>query len=116
MVADYKATSKADDPTTETLYDAYRRQMDIYQFLLERQGLEVSDRAWFVFANGLRTEDAFHDVLRFRTTLVPYDGDRSWVLEAFRTAVGIVAGNAMPDPNPDCTWCDFVTRRSVPHQ
>jgi hypothetical protein len=112
MVADYKATSKAGPITTESLYPGYRRQMDIYQFLLAQQGLTVSDRAWFVYANGLKSEDGFHDVLRFRTTLLPYDGDRSWVLDAFRTAVGIVTGNAMPDPNADCEWCDFVIRRS----
>jgi hypothetical protein len=112
MVADYKATSKAEDPSTESLYPSYRRQMDIYQFLLAQQGLEVSDRAWFVYANGLKTENGFNDVLRFRTTLVPYDGDRSWVLDAFRTAVGIVTGVVLPDPNPDCEWCRFVTRRS----
>jgi len=112
IVADYKATSKAGAITTDSLYPGYRRQMDVYQYLLEQQGLAVSDRAWFVYANGLKSEDGFHDVLRFHTALVPYDGDRSWVLDAFRTAVGIVTGSAMPDPSPDCGWCNFVARRS----
>jgi hypothetical protein len=112
MVADYKATAKADDPTTETLYDGYRRQMDVYQFLLGQQGLEVSDRAWFVYANGVKTEASFNDMLRFRTRLVPYDGDRSWVLEVFRAAVSLVNGKRAPEPDPDCEWCGFVARRS----
>jgi hypothetical protein len=111
MVADYKATSKAEDPTCETLYPAYRRQMDIYQFLLAQQGLKVSDRAWFVYANGLKSERSFNDVLRFRTRLVPYDGDRSWVLDAFRSAVGVVTGSHVPEPDPECGWCRYVQRR-----
>jgi len=112
MVADYKATSKAGDPSPETLYPAYRRQMDIYQFLLGQEGLTVSDRAWFVYANGLKDADAFNDVLRFRTRLVPYDGDRSWVLEAFRAAVAVVTAGELPPSASDCEWCEFVARRS----
>lgn len=113
MVADYKATAKAEDPSTESLYPSYRRQMDIYQYLLSQQGLAVSDRAWFVYANGLKTEDGFNDALRFRTTLVPYDGDRSWVLEAFRNAVALVIGTTVPSPAPDCKWCTYVSRHST---
>jgi hypothetical protein len=113
MVADYKATSKAGEITTESLYPGYRRQMDIYQFLLAQQGLTVSDRAWFVYANGLKTEAGFNDVLRFRTTLVPYDGDRSWVLDAFRNAIGLVIGTTVPSPAIDCKWCTYVSRRST---
>jgi hypothetical protein len=112
MVADYKATSKMQDPTTETLYPGYRRQMDIYQFLLSKQELEVSDRAWFVVANGLKSAEAFNDTLHFRTTLVPYDGDRSWVLEAFRRAVSIATGSRVPEPSPECGICRYVNRRS----
>ena len=39
----------------------------------------VSDRAWFVYANGIRDGAPFDDVLRFRTKLIPYDGNAGWV-------------------------------------
>jgi hypothetical protein len=110
MVADYKATSKAGEITTASLYPGYKRQMDVYQYLLAQQGLEVSDRAWFVYANGLKSEDGFHDVLRFRTRLVPYDGDRSWVLAAFRAAVSLVLSGEIPEPGPECAWCRYAMR------
>jgi PD-(D/E)XK nuclease superfamily len=113
MVADYKATSKIEDVTAATLHPAYRRQADIYQFLVSQQDLAVSNRAWFVYANGSKTEEGFNEVLRFRTALVPYDGDRSWVLDAFRNAVALVIGGARPDPGPDCRWCRFVSRHSA---
>ena len=108
MVADYKATAKAEHVTAATLHPAYRRQADVYQFLVGQQGLEVSNRAWFVYANGLKTADAFHDTLHFDTRLVPYDGDRSWVLEAFRAAVSLTLSGTRPDPGPQCPWCRYA--------
>lgn len=108
MVADYKATSKAEHVTSATLHPAYRRQADVYQFLVAQQGLEVSDRAWFVYANGLKTADGFHDTLRFDTRLVPYDGNRSWVAAAFRDAVSLALSGQLPDPGPECAWCNFA--------
>ena len=108
MVADYKATAKAEHVTAASLHPAYRRQADVYQFLVAQQGLEVSDRAWFVYANGLKSGDGFHDTLRFDTRLVPYDGNRSWVLEAFRAAVALVLSGQVPDPGPECPWCRFA--------
>ena len=80
----------------------------MYQFLVAQQGLDVSDRAWFVYANGLKTADGFHDTLRFDTRLVAYDGDRSWVLDAFRAAVSLVVSGQRPDPGPECPWCRFA--------
>ena len=108
MVADYKATAKAEHVTAKTLHPAYRRQADVYQFLVAQQGLDVSDRAWFVYANGLKTADGFHDTLRFDTRLVSYDGDRSWVLDAFRAAVSLVVSGQRPDPGAECPWCRFA--------
>ena len=68
IVADYKATARAEVPTTERLYPSYQRQMDVYQFLVRRQGFEVSDRGWFVYANGDARIGLFDGVLRFSTT------------------------------------------------
>ncbi|MFO1392240.1 MAG: PD-(D/E)XK nuclease family protein [Steroidobacteraceae bacterium] len=113
MVADYKATSKAEHVTSATLHPAYRRQADVYQFLVAQQGLEVSDRAWFVYANGLKTADGFHDTLRFDTRLVAYDGDRTWVADAFREAVSLALSGQLPDPGPECAWCTFAAAWTV---
>ena len=45
IVADYKATSKATEVTLVADWqDGYKRQMEFCQWLLRRQGLQVSDR------------------------------------------------------------------------
>lgn len=108
IVADYKATARAEPPTTARLYPSYRRQMDVYQFLVRRQGFEVSDRGWFVFANGNGRADAFGDRLCFTTSLVPYDGNDAWVLDTFRRAVVTIQGSRIPEPAENCEFCAYA--------
>jgi hypothetical protein len=109
-VADYKATAKNDGPTAATLHPAYRRQAEIYQFLVAQQGFEVSERAWFVYTNGIKDADSFDDVLRFRTVLLPHDGRTDWVLGAFRDAIALVESGVTPPPGETCDYCRFAGR------
>jgi hypothetical protein len=113
LVADYKATSRTEMPTTRTLYPSYRRQMDVYQFLVRRQGLTVSDRGWFVYTNGDGRAGQFGDKLCFTTALVPYDGDDAWVLDAFRRAVETIGHGSPPPPVESCGYCAYVARSSA---
>jgi hypothetical protein len=87
--------------------------MDVYQFLVRRQGFEVSDRGWFVYANGDARAGAFENRLRFTTTMVPYDGDDAWVLDAFRRAVATVESGEIPPPGEDCEYCAYVDLSSA---
>ena len=58
-VGDYKATSKKDEVTLDADWQgSYKRQVEFYQWPLRGRGLEVSDRAWFVYANGIRAGGA----------------------------------------------------------
>jgi hypothetical protein len=110
-VADYKATSKAGDITAESLQPAYRRQAEVYQFLVRRQQLVVSDTAWFVYANGIKTGDRFDNRLPFTTVLIPYVGNDDWVLETFRRAVETAVSPSAPPARVGCVWCKFVSQR-----
>ena len=112
IVADYKATARNVFPTTASLFPSYRRQLDVYQFLVRRQGFEVSDRGWFVYTNGDGRAADFGDKLCFRTALVPYDGNDAWVLEVFRRAVGLVGQPLPPPPGPKCGFCAYVAGAS----
>jgi hypothetical protein len=113
IVADYKATARAEAPTTDRLYPSYRRQMDMYQFLVRRQGFEVSDRGWFVYTNGDGRAGDFGDKLCFTTTMVHYDGSDAWVLDAFRRAVATVEGGIVPSPGHDCEYCSYVDKAAA---
>ena len=113
-VVDYKATSKNGEVGLDADWQGgYRRQVEFYQWLLRGRGLRVSDRAWFVYANGIRDGEAFDDVLRFRTRVIPYDEDASWVEPALRGVADCLASGSAPDPAPGCAFCDYVARASA---
>ena len=79
-VVDYKATAKADEVSLDADWQiAYKRQVEFYQWLLRGRGLDVADRAFFVYANGIKDDGPFDDVLRFRTKILAYDGNAHWV-------------------------------------
>jgi len=91
-VVDYKATSKKDEVNLDADWQGgYKRQVEFYQWLLRGRGLKVSDRAWFVYANGIRDGGAFDDVLRSRTKLILYDRDDSWVEPTLRDVAHCLA-------------------------
>ena len=58
IIVDYKATSKKIGPSSEeVLYDSYKRQMVIYQWLFRQNGFAVSPVGYFVYVNGKSDAD-----------------------------------------------------------
>ena len=111
IVADYKATSKEAEVTLDAGWqDGYKRQMEFYQWLLRRQGLEVSNRGWFVYCNGRRDLPAFEAKLEFRISMIPYDGDDSWIEGTLGEIRETLANPAPPAPEPYCEYCAFAAK------
>ena len=80
IVVDYKATSKKVGPSKESdLYDSYKRQMEIYQWLFRQNGFKVSPTGYFVYVNGNSDAEAFDGKLEFSTVVIPYAGDDAWI-------------------------------------
>ncbi len=80
IIVDYKATSKKVGPTTEDdLYDQYKRQMEIYQWLFRHNDFKVSPTGYFVYVNGKSDAKAFDGKLEFDIVLIPYNGSDAWV-------------------------------------
>lgn len=80
IIVDYKATAKKQGPSTEAdLYDSYKRQMEIYQWLFRQNGFAVSMIGYFVYANGNSDAAAFNGRLEFETVLIPYSGSDDWI-------------------------------------
>src|SRR5215471_995919 len=80
MVVDYKATAKEKDVSLDAEWQvSYKRQMEVYQWLLRQNGLKVSDMGYFVYANGRLDLDGFYNKVEFRTKVIPYTGSDTWV-------------------------------------
>ncbi len=111
FVVDYKATSKKDEVSLDAEWqDGYKRQVEFYQWLLRRRGLTVSDRAWFVYANGIRDDAAFDGVLWFRTKLIACDGDAAWVEPALQDIADCLAREHPLAAAEGCECCGYVAR------
>ena len=61
IVVDYKATAKTEDITelNKDWHGGYKRQMEVYQWLLRKNGYTVSDTGYFVYCNGKTDRAAF---------------------------------------------------------
>lgn len=80
IIVDYKATSKKIGPSSEDdLYDSYKRQVEIYQWLFRQNGFKVSPTAYFVYVNGKSDKEAFDAKLEFDIELIGYTGSDAWV-------------------------------------
>jgi len=109
LVVDYKATSTSSEITLDSEYrQAYKRQMEIYQWLLRKNGLPVASTGYFVYANALKNGDAFDGRLQFDILLLNYEGNDSWVNDTVDRAHRCLTGNTLPPSNPDCEYCAFL--------
>lgn len=108
-VVDYKATAKM-TPVIELpeWADAYKRQAEIYQWLLRKNGLRVSDTAYFVYCTGNSKHENFNDTLHFYSHVIPYNGSDAWIDDAIERMFETLAQAQPPAPTPDCDYCNFI--------
>ena len=113
-VVDYKATSKADEVSLDADWQiAYKRQVEFYQWLLRGNDLEVSNQAWFVYANGIKGDGSFDDQLAFKTKLISYDGSDAWIEPTLDSLIECLASESPPPQTTDCPYCQYVAKRRI---
>jgi CRISPR/Cas system-associated exonuclease Cas4 (RecB family) len=117
IVVDYKATAKQSDVSLDADWQmSYKRQMEVYQWLLRANGFTVSDTGYFVYTNGRLDLDSFNNRVEFRTKVIPYTGNDGWVeptlhkmkacLEGDMPAVGTAAMGG------ECDFCAYARARA----
>ena len=109
IVADYKATSKQQEKMTldAEWQTGYKRQMEVYQWLLRNLGFKVSDTGYFVYCNGKTDKKAFDGKLEFDIELIAYKGDDSWVESTLKDIKKCLEGEKIPKSNKDCDFCKY---------
>ena len=80
IVVDYKSTSKEAEVNLDAEWQiGYKRQMEIYQWLLRQNGHKVSNTGYFVYCNGKTDRKAFDGKLEFDITILNYIGNDNWI-------------------------------------
>lgn len=109
LVVDYKATSKNGEVNLDADWQiGYKRQMEVYQWLLRKNGFRVSPLGYFVYCNGDANKEAFNGRLDFEIKIIPYEGDDSWVEKTICEAHACLMGNEVPDSGEECDYCDYL--------
>jgi len=112
-IVDYKSTSVKKEGKGVTLDDpwkaSYKRQMDLYVWVMRRLGFETSDVGYFLYCDGdrftrksfLNSEDA---IMYFKMSLIPYVVDQDWIeptLHAIRRTL------EQPNSPPHNIYCEY---------
>jgi hypothetical protein len=114
---DYKATSKAKEVSIDSDWQiSYKRQMEVYQWLLRQNGFTVSDTGYFVYTNARMDTEGFGDQLSFTTKLIPYTGKDFWVEPTLEKMKACMEGD-MPEVGESimggaCEYCTYARART----
>jgi CRISPR/Cas system-associated exonuclease Cas4 (RecB family) len=121
IIVDYKATAK-DKPVTELgpeggWQDMYRRQMEIYQWLLKQNDFDVNDIGYFVYATGTTDREGFNNVVDFETHVFPYHGNSDWVEKTIIEMKKCMDSDDMPPVGTsamggECEHCAYARSRT----
>ena len=113
IIVDYKATSKKIGPSSEDdLYDSYKKQMEVYQWLFRKNDFNVSPTGYFVYVNGKSDAKAFDGKLEFDVKLIPYAGSDTWVEPAIFDLKEMLLSDVIPPIGVSfgggpCEYCTY---------
>lgn len=108
IVVDYKATSKKTEVNLDAEWQiGYKRQVEIYQWLLRNNGFKVSDIAYFVYCNGDSDKEAFDAKLEFNIKIIPYQGSDHWIENVLYKIKEVLVSDKIPDSGNDCDYCKY---------
>ena len=96
---DYKSTGSSN----ANIYDRFQLQMDVYTFLLEKNGYSTLRKGYFAFYI-VNKENGFGDRLPFRKEIKEIKTDPSYVPELFRKAVILLRNDKPPLHSPECKF------------
>jgi CRISPR/Cas system-associated exonuclease Cas4 (RecB family) len=112
MIVDYKSTSTTKEISLEDEYkQKYKRQVELYQWIFKQKGFKVATTSYFVFANAGSNRPKFDGKLEFELTLVPHQGDLSWIEPTLKEIKTCLNSQQTPPAAAACEHCAY--RKSV---
>ena len=116
IVVDVKATSKNEfnwDDTYER-YEfpkAYKRQLEMYQWLFKKNGFKVANEAYLVYFNGKKNEKFFNNKLCFDLHLIKLNCTTDWVETKVLETVNLLRSKQFPKSSSNCEYCNYLKKR-----
>ncbi len=116
IIADVKATSRNNFDWSDTFnkYEypkAYKRQLEMYQWLFKKNGFKVSEEAYLIYFNGKKHEKFFRNSLQFDVHLIKLNCCSNWVEDKILETVNLLKSNIFPSPSKKCEQCNYLQKR-----
>lgn len=96
---DYKSTGSS----VANVYDRFQLQMDVYTYLLERNGYKTPRKGYLAFYI-VNKDDGFNGRLPFRKELHEIDTAPDDVPQLFKDALSVLKRESPPPHSPDCKF------------
>lgn len=112
IVVDYKSTSKEQEITLDDEWkEGYKRQMEVYQWLLRKLGFEVAETGYFVYANADTTQDKFDAKLEFNMSILAHTGNTDWIDSTIDSIKETLDSAKIPEQGERCEYCPYCFAR-----
>jgi len=117
IIVDYKATSKKSEVNLDSDWQViYKRQMEVYQWLFRKNGFTVNDTAYFIYTNGISDAAGFFNKVEFKTKIIAYKGDDSWIeptlVKIKKCLEGDIPRVGKAVMGGDCEYCMYAKART----
>ena len=107
IVLDYKTRGY---PLKEDTHEHYQDQMDIYNFLLRKNGYETEDYTYLIFYHPHEVFENGH--VCFNTDLIKIKVDIKNAEKIFKKAVETLEGD-IPEPSKECGFCKWINQNKI---
>ena len=116
VVVDFKATAKAAEILSPSdVYnngDSYKRQLEIYSWLLQKNDFDVSSTGYLLYYNGDASKAHLGKDMHFRRTLVRFDLDTEWISPIISDMHACLQLDEMPTAPDTCEECLYLETAS----
>ena len=108
VVVDYKSTSKKEELTEEILWPGYWKQLSFYKYLLEKNGLKVSENGYLFLTNAKKYEKKFDNQLLFDSKIFSKKLDTEWIEPLILEIFDVLQSDLSPPSSRNCRYCQYV--------
>ena len=114
-IVDYKSTFSEKFSTLKNFNApyliSYKRQAEIYQWILANLGLNIDDTSYFLYVNADPNQKTFLNKLDFEWAIIPYKSQNyDWINNTIIEIKNFLETNKIPSSSKDCEICKFMSK------
>ena len=116
IIVDVKSTAKNKFDWNDIYqkYDypkSYKRQLEMYQWLFEKNGFKVAKEAYILYFNGKKNKNFFNKKLEFDFHLIKLNCSTKWVEKKIFETVDLLRSKTFPKSSKNCEYCNYLKKR-----